>query len=1194
MPSRSPDSAPRSASASLFERRSAPELGAGRPTVPEPPAPVRAAEIERTALLFSLLFLAALVLVMGRAARDALFLTRFPVSWIAPMWLAYAGASSILALVYARIADRFARARFLVGFTVFAAVSYAVLRLLIGQELSAAYAVLYVWSEVIANFTAVLVWALAQELHDARSAKRLFGVIGAGQVVGIAVSGFGTGAIVPLVGTANLLLVLVAALLGIAALTVVVARRHPAPAAPASREQALEARLETMPVWRSRYVVSLALMTLTVFAMLTVGDYQFKAIARSAYSDRDELARFMANFYGVLGVAGVLVQVAVTPRLLRRYGVLGGMLAMPVAFVAASVGLVAAPNVALAALLKGSDNGLQFTVHEATMQLLYFPFPAALRDRVRTLVGAIFKPVGCACGAALLLWLAPGSAGSEPGPDLVHLASRLGLYTIPLGLAVVFAMPLVRAGYVDAMRRTLIRREIEPGLVENSPSARAILGEALRSNDSPQVVFAVDRLREIDPDCVREALPELCRHRSPRVRGLAHRLTAELGHADGAALAREALGDPDATVRIAAVEALASHLREDAHDELCALADAKGDDAVRTAAIAALVRHCGLDGMLDGAPRLRALLESASTDDRIAAARVLGMVGEASLQRALARLLADREPAVRRAAIQAAATACDARLLPALLEALGERGVAGAAARAITSLGDAAVAELAVRLVDPDAPRTVRLAIPRVLYRIGTEHALGVLFACLDERDDAIRQKVLASASRLRLALHAPPLPRAEVTSRIDREIAAHALARDEFVAVRSLVSRPLLDEHVLGGLRKGLVRILRLCELCYPREVVASVRARIFGSDPSLRANAFEVLESLLDRALRARLVDLFDTFIRVRAGDAPPVGLQPRASYAVSWLRGLIRGADPWGAALAFDAIAHHRIVGSAPDALDALGHPDPLVRENAAIATAVLMPPGAPAALARLQGDPDPVVASYARYWAETGKSGTAPEDAMYTTIEKVLFLQRVPVFSRVAGDDLVPLARGAVVVPLRRGDVVFREGEPGGALYFVISGTIRLSVQGREIARLGANDVFGEMSIFDREPRASTATAADEAELLRVSAEDFHEAVRDTAEIAEAVIQVLNRRLREADRRLAAARSRLSLELKPPTAAAAARDAAPVGAIDGAAPASLDGRNGASGDRGSAPPASNGEVGRRFDGETPLPPPVDDLE
>lgn len=1156
-----------------------PPLRASPPDAPPASLPardaVRSAELERTALLFALLFLATMLLVVGRTARDALFLTRFPVTWIAPMWMVYAAASAAVALVYPRIVARLPRARVLVAFTGFAAVSYVVLRVLIGQEVRAAYLVFYVWSEVIANFTAVLVWALAQDLHDARSAKRFFSLIGAGRVVGVVVSGFAAGVVVASIGTTNLILVLVGALVAISALTVVVARRHPQPVAAPTGDRAIDARIQRAPVWRSRYVLSLTLTTLLLFAVLTVGDYQFKVIARAEYPATDDLARFMANFYGVVGAAGLVVQLVITGPLLRRFGVIAGMMALPLAFAASTGVLLASPGIVAASLLKGSDNGLQFTLHEATMQLLYFPFPAGQRDRVRTLVGAISKPLGYGLGAMALLLIAPSLPAAAPGAAIIEAAARLGLYTLPPGAALLLAVLWLRKGYLRAMRRTLMRREIEPASVVNSPSTRAILLEALHSPDAPQVLFAVDRLREIDLNLVRDALPELARHRSARVRGLALRLSCELHDARGPDLARAALADADASVRVAAVDTIAGHLREDAHEELDLLADRRADPAVRAAAIAALLRQCGLDGMLDGAPRLRALLDSEEPADRIDAARVLGMVGEASLQRALARLIQDREPAVRRAAIQASCTACDPRLLPLLLDALAEKAVAVASARAIVAMGDVAVSHLGVRLGDPRSPRSVRLAIPRILYRMESQHGLTVLLAYLDERDEGVRQKILASASRLRLALQAPPLAPGEVRPRIDRELALHEAARDDYVPVRAAVAGPLLDAYVIGGLRKGLIRILRLCELAYPREVVAAVRAHLFGPDAALRANSFEVLESLLDPALRRHLVAQVERFLRLRAGDNRRTAsfLRLRAGgnrrttivssvdqdRVTDWLRAQLRGADPYGVALALDAIAQHRIQGAGLDALAATTHVDPLVREAAAIAVAVTAPPGGAAALERLRGDPDPVVAGYARYWAETGRAGIEPDDSMYTTIEKVIFLQRVPIFAKVAGEDLVPLARGSAVVALPRGEVIFHQGDPGDALYFIVSGVVALSMDGREIARLGESEVFGELSIFDRELRTVTAAVAEDAEVLRVSAEDFHDALRDTAEIAEAVIKVLQRRLREADRQLVAARARQSLAPKPASGGeppAEAEPAAAEPAVDGAPRAEVD--------------------------------------
>ncbi|WP_437281070.1 HEAT repeat domain-containing protein [Sorangium sp. So ce375] len=1094
-------------------------------------------ELHRTALLFCLLFLAALLFVVGRSARDALFLTRFPVTWIAPMWIVYGAASAVAALAYDRVARHLPRARLCVAFALFGAATFALLRVLIGQEVRAAYLVFYIWSEIIANFSAVLVWAVAQDLHDPRSAKRLFGLIGSGRVVGTVACGFATGAAVKWIGTENLMFVLIAALLAMAALTTALARRYPLGRPPSSDEALIQARLPRMEVWRSRYALTVALLTFLLFTVLTIGDYQFKAIALTAYPHVDDLTRFMGFLYGAIGVVGLLVQLVATPRVLRRHGVLGGLLAMPAAFTASTVALLAAPSLAWAAILKLSDNALQLTIYDATMQLLFFPFPPALRERVRTLVSAIAKPLGYGLGALILLALPTAAA---TGPALVQEAARIGVYSLPLCVAAIALLPLVRRGYFDAMRRTLMRRQIEPESVAYGPQTGAILKEALYSRAMMQVLFAVEQLLKLDPTLVREAVPTLARHGAARVRALAVRLAAELEHDEGAKISRAALHDRNTDVRVTAVEALAALLREDAHDELLALAregrapraaaDAPGDEELRAAAIAALLRYCGLDGMLEGAPRLRALLDSPSPRDRVAAARILGLVGHASLQRALARLIGDPDPAVRRAAVRSSSSVADPRLLPLLADALAERALAPAAARAIEALGDDAIPELAARLGDDGTPRAVRLAIPRVLARLCSHDALDVLLARIDHPNEALRQKVLASASRLRLALRAPPAPVRVIRACIDDETVEHVRTREAYIAVRPRVVGALLDQHLLRRLRKGLIRVLRLCELAYPREVVALVRTHVFGPDPALRANAFEVLESLLDRPLRERLVSLVERLLELSAAF-PRRPLPPEAGV-VSWIRHEIVRGDPYSAALALDAVARRSIAGAAGDALAATYDPDPLVREAAAIAVAVTSPPGARERLAALRADEDPAVARYARYWAVTGGTGIDPEDEMYTTIEKVLFLQRVPLFSRVAGDDLVALARGSLVVSLARGDVIFRQGEPGGALYSIISGEVSLTLDGREIARLGANDVFGEMSLFDSEPRASTAVVTEDAELLRVSADDFNEAVRETAEIADAVIRVLNRRLREADRKLADAHARLSLLPKPP--------------------------------------------------------------
>lgn len=1077
------------------------------------------AELERIALLSFLLFLAALLLVVGRTARDALFLTRFPVTWIAPMWMTYGLVSAVIALGYERAVRRLPRARFGTAFALFAAATYVVLRVLIEYDVRPAYFIFAIWCEVIANLTAMLSWTIAQDLYDARSAKRAFGWIGAGRITGTIVSGFVAGAIAPIIGTENLIIVLVGALLAVALVCRIVARRHGVPAGNRPDERA-RAKPEPMSAsWRSRYVVAIACAILVLFTALTIGDYQFKAIARSTYQTRDELASFMGTFYGAVGFVGLFVQFVVTQRVLKRWGVIGAAAVLPIAFLASSALLVIVPSMPTAAILKTSDNALQFSIFDVTLQLLLFPFPATQREHVRTLSFAIMKPLGYGVGALLLVLFAPSGSSSNAGPELVSAAAHLGWLTLPLGLAVLPMLREIHRGYVDAMRGTLVRGRLTDDLPSEQGRVDRALAEALMSNDAPQVLFALDRLRQIDPERVRASLPALTRHPSPQIRAAALRTSWTLAPDGRATLSRERLEDEDPEVRGLAVETLARTLGEDAHDELSALAS-RSDDAVRAAAIGALLRYGGLDGMLDGAPRLRTLLESKDARDRIVAAQTLGLAGQTSLERALARLLDDEDPKVRHAALIAATTTATPRLLPRLVDALEERTLRRAATNAVVALGNRALTHLSQTLADPEARAAARLAIPRILWRIGTPQALATLLDHTAEADDRVRQKVLASASRLRLALGAPAAPIGPIRTRIEREATQHEYERNLYLRVRPAVGMVLLDNHLLVRLRKGLIRILRLCELVYPREVVASVRAHVFGKDASLRANAFEVLESLLDRQLGTRLLALFDQYLELTKAYPEPQG-QPRPHEVDEFVQAEIASRDPFRAALVLDAVATKRIVKCAGFALRSLEDRDPLVREAAAIAVVELRPEGTKEALDKLLDDPDFTVRNWAHFWKRTGLSGIDAGDGMYTTIEKVLFLQRVPILSRISGEELVGLARTAEVLTFAKGEVIYRQGDPGGSMYFVICGVVSLSVDGKEVARRAANEVFGEASVLDREPRVVTARAEEPLEALRVSAEDFIAASQDTVEIAMGVLQVLSRKLREADRRLSRA-------------------------------------------------------------------------
>lgn len=133
-------------------------------------------------------------------------------------------------------------------------------------------------------------------------------------------------------------------------------------------------------------------------------------------------------------------------------------------------------------------------------------------------------------------------------------------------------------------------------------------------------------------------------------------------------------------------------------------------------------------------------------------------------------------------------------------------------------------------------------------------------------------------------------------------------------------------------------------------------------------------------------------------------------------------------------------------------------------------------------------------------------------MYTTIEKVIFLQDIDIFSEVRTEDLIYLAAIAEEVSFAAGTRLYKIHEPGNALYLIIDGKVRLHRDGEEIAVMGSREAIGTWALFDNKPRVATATATEETLALRIMRDDFYELLSDHVRITEGVLKNLANRLR----------------------------------------------------------------------------------
>jgi CRP-like cAMP-binding protein len=133
---------------------------------------------------------------------------------------------------------------------------------------------------------------------------------------------------------------------------------------------------------------------------------------------------------------------------------------------------------------------------------------------------------------------------------------------------------------------------------------------------------------------------------------------------------------------------------------------------------------------------------------------------------------------------------------------------------------------------------------------------------------------------------------------------------------------------------------------------------------------------------------------------------------------------------------------------------------------------------------------------------------------STVEKVLFLKGVDLFSALAGEDLAEVALVTSEVGREAGDVLVAEGEPGDALYFIVAGQVLVTRGGRLLAELGAREVFGEMALLDPGPRSATVEAKTDVTLLVLQRDDLDDLMRERPEVPIGILKVVVGRLRRA--------------------------------------------------------------------------------
>ena len=870
---------------------------------------IRPGEGRVVSYLFLLALAGGLGMAFGRGSSDALFFKRFGVEYLPHMFFLTSILLMLFSTVYVEFTDRVRPARmFQIMSLILAAFLIVNWVFMTWSTGTSAFAVYFLGVSVAAEILVVHFNLYVSQFFDINQAKRLNALIDAGSRLGRVMGG--------------LLLVLVAkrwpteasALLWVGVIAcgmIFVAIYHHG-----------EPRRPALPVMRKRkpladvreglrFAHSSHLLQLTgagvflLIILISVQDYVASTIIANHYANDQELAAFFGWFFAFTNATVLLLQLVLTSRLVRRFGLKLVNLIFPCS-TALSFGLLAISASFIPALFaRFNYMGMMPAFRAPVFNLFYTALPKYIQGRARAMIIGLILPLGLGCAGLMLLWV-PKTMVGQP----------LAFAGLLLSLLYIFVKTRKNRAYSETLL-TLIQRQVfsdkkqsMEGIGRFGAEVAQRVVDLMQSADNLEAARAyASLLVEHAPEIAAEQLQNGFQHMPPPIIEYLLQALASSNLPAWRMAVRNALRHENARVRITAASLI------EAHGEEAALLPPmlenwlqENNPRLQAQAACIMLKHPGLLAPQAAETALVCLLQG-DAGAQICALNAVAELGDPERRKQARGLL--EAPVTR---VRAAAVRCCAELSEDEVERIG-------------IVCDAA----------QDVNAAVRVAAAQTLARIGTpETRLSLLQDLLRDREFVVRRAAqLAAAACMpqttaayasALTTYYDQFPLQKLLSRhlgqsalAGKNVLLEGLAQthlsaayDKKTLAQQLEKNAASDQQFLAlvleeDVQQHIDLVLEILNLQDASGIMASVQAALKSENRPLRAQALESLRNAADTQFMLDLCAFLDaefdrTCLPQHASSLPAAGgeaLQWCASHGSAWLRQcantLLRSAAP-----------------------------------------------------------------------------------------------------------------------------------------------------------------------------------------------------------------------------------------------------------------------------------------------------------
>ena len=1038
-----------------------------------------------TLILFLHFFAYVAISITGSAARDAYFLNMVDRKYLPLMFLAVAIVLSIVIEIYSRLSKNKDLSTIVSGTgIIFIATLFAIQKNLEGWVIP----FLYVWKDVIDAIIITQFWLIASQVFDPRQAKRLFGLLGAGGALAAIIIGSSIKQFVSIFGSENLLFATMSFLL-----VVILMANLIRPYRNINEQKNSNSKKDSQKDEKksfSPYLKSLAIIIGLAAVASRVVDYQFKITAVAAFPEQDDLVNFFGQYYAVTGIATMVIQLFITSRLLSRFGILVAILVLPTLFMTGAIGFLMSPVLAAVYISKFSDQVFRFTLHNASIQLLWIPVKNTIKNRLKPVIeGSIRASLEGVSGILIFLSI---TVFNVPIHYLSISIVLIAIYWINKSFT-------LKKLYVKELQSAIEKRELnfeELTLDIQDEAMVKTINEALKNNDESQQILALEMIKDIPLTPWKDSLNDLLNNGEITVK----KEILSISFDDENIITNQTIIDLINNVPDLETESIEIAGKRRLRKALPIIMD-RIDSVNKEKQIifAAAIRNIDPDS---SNKEKELLLDAFNTnDENICSLAIRQMKNDKEIlpDDKLAEYLNQESSMIRDAALSVAESRASTSLLPHIIQCLSDPRCAIPARSALQAYDDNVVVELLIKHVQrQNVEKSLIIGVIRTIKNYPTKNSIDLLLSAVSPKVPPIQSEAVDSLIHIAREL---PLDENQIIITKKELIKTSRYAYEKIIALSQInedEDNQLLRYLLQNEVRKLIPVIMKLGILDKPETPIETYIQYVLNNETDKLPYVLEFFENIFSKEERRIVNSLIDNIPIEEKCEVAKNHFDDLTTNINQFLGYYIGTIQELKVALTLD----YAFRNNNQEILEKANwneFPDSFIIKDIITRHA--------------KNNPDSL-----NRWPINDYLLDSNQLTMYSTLEKAMILKSVDLFASIPSQELIRVAQIAEEEEYQPGTSLCKEGDFGDCMYIIANGKVKVHKGDRTLVELEKGAFVGDMALLDQEPRSADLTISAETTLLKISQDAFYELMSSNFEIMNGILKIISSRLRDAQARL----------------------------------------------------------------------------